>query len=76
MNMKKTYKLRNLDCANCASKMERAIAALPKVTAVSVSFMTQKMSVTLEDETQRDALMQKIVRLVKKVEPDCEVLLK
>ncbi len=74
--MKKTYKLRNLDCANCASKMERAIAALPEVTAVSVRFMTQKMSVTLEDETQRDAIMQKIVRLVKKVEPDCEVLLK
>ena len=74
--MKKTYQLRDLDCANCAAKMERAISALPGVTAASVSFMTQKMSVELEDETKRDEIMKKIVRLVKKVEPDCEVLLK
>lgn len=74
--MKKTYKMRDLDCANCAAKMERSIAALPEVTAVSVSFVTQKMSVELEDESCRDAVMQKIVRLVKKVEPDCEVILK
>lgn len=74
--MKKTYQLRDLDCANCAAKMERAISALPGVTAASVSFMTQRMSVELEDETKRDEIMKKIVRLVKKVEPDCEVLLK
>ena len=45
--MKKTYKLIDLDCANCAAKMERAIAELPEVKSVSVSFLKQKMSVEL-----------------------------
>jgi len=74
--MKKTYKMRDLDCANCAAKMERSIAQLPEVKSVSVSFLSQKMSVELEDEACRDEVMKKIVRLVKKVEPDCEVILK
>ncbi len=74
--MKKTYQLRDLDCANCAAKMERAIAALPEVKAVSVSFVTQRMCVELDDECLREEVMKKIVRLVKKVEPDCEVILK
>ena len=39
--MKKTFKLQDLDCANCAAKMENAIAKLPEVSAVTVSFMTQ-----------------------------------
>ena len=74
--MKKTYKLIDLDCANCAAKMERAIAELPEVKSVSVSFLKQKMSVELEDESIRDEVMQKIVRLIEKVEPDCELVLK
>ena len=74
--MKKTYKLIDLDCANCAAKMERAIAELPEVKSVSVSFLKQKMSVELEDESIRDEVMQKIARLIEKVEPDCELVLK
>ena len=74
--MKKTYKLIDLDCANCAAKMERAIAELPEVKAVNVSFLKQKMSVELEDESIRDEVMQKIARLIEKVEPDCELVLK
>ena len=74
--MKKTYKLIDLDCANCAAKMERAIAELPEVKAVNVSFLKQKMSVELEDESIRDEVMQKIARLIAKVEPDCELVLK
>ncbi|MBR4131703.1 MAG: cation transporter [Oscillospiraceae bacterium] len=74
--MKKTYKLIDLDCANCAAKMERAIAELPEVKSVSVSFLKQKMSVELEDESIRDEVMKKIVRLIEKVEPDCELVLK
>ena len=74
--MKKTYKLIDLDCANCAAKMERAIAELPEVKAVNVSFLKQKMSVELEDERIRDEVMQKIARLIAKVEPDCELVLK
>ena len=74
--MKKTYKLIDLDCANCAAKMERAIAELPEVKSVSVSFLKQKLSVELEDESIRGEVMQKIVRLIEKVEPDCELVLK
>ena len=74
--MKKTYKLIDLDCANCAAKMERAIAELPEVKSVSVSFLKQKMSVELEDESVRDEVMDQIVRLIARVEPDCELILK
>ena len=74
--MKKTYKLIDLDCANCAAKMERAIAELPEVKSVSVSFLKQKLSVELEDESIRGEVMEKIARLIEKVEPDCELVLK
>ncbi len=68
--MKKTYKLEDLDCANCAAKMEHAIKKLDGVTNASVSFLTQKMTV----ETDRDSLdeiMKEVVKVCKKVEPDC-----
>ncbi len=68
--MKKTYKLEDLDCANCAAKMEHAIKRLDGVTNASVSFLTQKMTV----ETDRDSLdeiMKEVVKVCKKVEPDC-----
>ncbi len=74
--MKKSYKLVDLDCANCAAKMERAIAELPEVKSVNVSFLKQKMSVELENESVRDEVMEKIVKLIAKVEPDCELILK
>ncbi len=68
--MKKTYKLEDLDCANCAAKMENAIKKIDGVTAATVSFLTQKMTV----ETDRDSLdeiMKEVVKVCKKVEPDC-----
>ena len=74
--MKKSYKLVDLDCANCAAKMERAIAELPEVKAVNVSFLKQKLSVELDDESIRDEVMEKIAKLIAKVEPDCELILK
>ena len=74
--MKKSYKLVDLDCANCAAKMERAIAELPEVKAVSVSFFKQKMSVELEDESRRDEVMEEIRQVIARVEPDCELILK
>lgn len=69
--MKKTYKI-EVDCANCASKMERAVGKIDGVTAVTVSFLTQKMTI----ETDRDSLdgiLPLAVKACKKVEPDCEV---
>ena len=70
--MKKTYKLVDLDCANCAAKMEAAIKKLPGVTDATVSFLTQKMTVEADD---LDAVMKDVVKCIKKVEPDCEVVL-
>ena len=71
--MKKTYKLIDLDCANCAAKMEAAIKKLPGVTNATVSFLTQKMTVEADD---LDAVIKDVVKCIKKVEPDCEVVLK
>jgi copper chaperone CopZ len=73
--MKKTFKLIDLDCANCAAKMEDAIKKLPGVTDASVSFMSQKMTVEAED-AQFDAIMKEVVKTCRKVEPDCEIVLK
>ena len=47
--MRKTFELEDLDCANCAAKMEEAIKKLPGVKRVSVNFMTQKMILDAED---------------------------
>ena len=71
--MKKTYKLVDLDCANCAAKMEAAIKKLPGVTDATVSFLTQKMTIEADD---LDAIIKDVVKCIKKVEPDCEVVLK
>ncbi len=70
--MKKTYKLTDLDCANCAAKMENAIKKIDGVDDATVSFMTQKL--TLEAEESRfDDIMKKVVKACKKVEPDCQI---
>ena len=73
--MKKTFKLIDLDCANCAAKMENAIKKLDGVHDASVSFMAQKMTIDADD-AQFDAIMKQVVKTCKKVEPDCEIVLK
>lgn len=72
--MKKVYKLIDLDCANCAAKMEERIKKLPGVTDAAVSFMTQKMTVVTEADDQSE-IMKEVVRVCKKIEPDCEIVL-
>ena len=71
--MKKTFRI-EVDCANCAAKMEQAVQKLPGVESATVSFMTQKMVVEAPDEGF-DALMQQVVRACRKIEPDCEIYL-
>ena len=73
--MKKTFKLEDLDCANCAAKMEAAIKKLDGVKDVTVSFMTQKMTLEAEDE-RFDEVVKAAVKCIAKVEPDCRVILK
>ena len=73
--MKKTFKLVDLDCANCAAKMEAAVQKIDGVTAASVSFMAQKMTIEGGD-ARFDEIVKEAVRVCKKVEPDCEILVK
>ena len=73
--MKKTYKLIDLDCANCAAKMENAIKKIDGVTDATVSFMTQKMTIEADD-ARFDDIIKQAVKVCKKVEPDCEIVLK
>lgn len=72
--MKKRFKLVNLDCANCAAKMEEAIRKIPGVTEANVSFMTQKLTLEAEDGRFNE-IIKECVRVCKKVEPDCEIQL-
>ena len=73
--MKKKLQLKNLDCANCAAKMEDAIRKLPGVNSATVSFMTQKLTLDADD-ARFDEIVQEAVKICKKVEPDCTILVK
>ena len=68
--MKKKFKLTDLDCANCAAKMEDAIKKLDGVNDASVSFMMQNMTIDADD-ARFDEIMKEVVEVCKKVEPDC-----
>ena len=70
--MKKMYMLEDLDCANCAAKMEEAIKKIDGVNNATVSFMTQKLTLDADD-TRFDEILQKVVATAKKIEPDCEL---
>lgn len=72
--MKKKFKLQDLDCANCAAKMEESIKKIDGVNDAVVSFITQKMTVDADDE-RFDEIMDEVVRVCAKVEPDCQILL-
>ena len=73
--MKKTFDLIDLDCANCARKMEDAIKKIDGVTAATVSFLTQKMTIEGDDD-RFDAIVKEAVKCCRRVEPDCEVVVK
>ena len=72
--MKKTFKLVDLDCANCAAKMEKEITGIKGVTKASVNFLMQKMMIEAEEE-KFDEILQEAVKICKKIEPDCKVIL-
>ena len=73
--MKKTFKLIDLDCANCARKMEDAIKKLDGVHDATVSFLTQKMTIDADDD-RFDEIMKAVVKCCRRVEPDCQIVLK
>jgi len=74
MKMRKTIRMEDLDCANCAAKMEESIRKIDGVSYVSISFMAQKMIIEAED-SRFDDIMKQAVKAVKKVDRNCEVLL-
>ena len=73
--MKKTYRVENLCCANCAAKIERAINKLDAVSQATLNFMTLRL--TVESETENwDGMMQEIQKAFLKVEPKSKVIVK
>lgn len=70
--MKKTYKI-EVDCANCANKMEEATKKTEGVKDAVVNFMTQKMIVEFEEGAEVSAVMKEVLKRCKKVESDCEI---
>lgn len=72
--MKKTYKI-DVDCANCANKMEEATKNTAGIKDATVNFMTLKMIVEFEDGAEPAAVMKDVLKNCKKVEDDCEIFL-
>ncbi len=72
--MKKKFKLEDLDCANCAAKMEAAIKKIPGVNDAVVSFMAQRMTIDAQDAAFDD-IMKQVVKACAKIEPECKILM-
>lgn len=70
--MKKTYKI-EVDCANCAAKMEQVASQVSGVEKATVSYMTQKIQVTFAEGAEPHAVMQEVLKACKKVEDDFEI---
>ena len=70
--MKKTYKI-DVDCANCANKMEVAANKTEGVKEATVNFMTLKMKVEFEEDADPQVVMEEVLKNCKKVEDDCEI---
>ncbi len=73
--MKKTYKI-EVDCANCANKMEEAARGTKGVKDAAVNFMTLKMAVEFEEGCEPKTVMREVLKNCKKIEDDCEIYLK
>ncbi len=72
--MKKIYKLKGLDCANCAAKMERKIQKIHGVTSVNISFMTEKLILEAPEEAFETVLTE-VQKVICRIEPDCQIVM-
>ena len=70
--MKKVYKI-EIDCANCAAKVEEAVKKIDGVNSVSLNFMTQKMIIDV-DEAREEEIMKQVFKTAKRIEPDFCIL--
>ena len=73
--MKKVFKMIDLDCANCAAKMERAISQIEGVQKATMSFLAQKLTIEADD-ARMDEIIKEAQKCVKKVDPECEIVVK
>lgn len=71
--MKKTFKLDEVDCANCASKMEDKISKIDGVRSASVSFFAQKLTIEADDDIF-ERVLEQAEKIIKKIEPDCRIV--
>ena len=72
--MKKVYKLTDLCCANCAAEIERDVQKAKGVSSATVNFIAQKMILEIEDGADAEAVVKKVGKLVRRVEPDCDMV--
>lgn len=70
--MTKQFKMIDLDCANCAAKMEDGIRKIEGVEAASISFIIQKLTITAPDD-QMDRIIKQAAKVCRKIEPDCRI---
>ena len=74
--MRKSYAMEELDCANCAAKMEAAINKLPEEEKATVSFMTSRLALVVPDGTDMEALLVKVQKEISRVDSACKVVVK
>ena len=72
--MKKVYKLTDLCCANCAAEIERDVQKVSGVSFAAVNFITQKLTLEIEDAADAAAVLKKVSKAVRRVEPDCDMV--
>lgn len=72
--MKKVFKLTDLCCANCAAEIERDVRKAKGVTAAAVNFITQKMTLEIDDGADAADILKKVAKIVRRVEPDCDMI--
>ena len=72
--MKKTYKI-EVDCPNCANKIEEHINQMEGIKSASINFLTQKFIIDFEDDVETKSLMKKVIKTCQKIDGDCEITL-
>lgn len=70
--MKSKFKIKGLDCANCAAELERAINKIEGINSASISFMTEKLEIEY-DESRKNVILEKVKKVIKKEEPDVKL---
>lgn len=72
--MRKSFELENLECANCAAKMERDISVFPEVKKCTITFMTSRMSLNLEDGADLEDVLDRAQKVMRSYEKDCTIV--